>query len=175
MEQKFKTEAEAKAALQHKCFEGPFSKFDTWALVNHKFLTDTLLYRLCLHANSMISKREEEEGIGTRMWVEHPIAFAKCVQLKDLTVVKEMVSRRMELVKQEEFPTWHDMLLQGKVIFVPINFPLGNHWIAGLVEAFTNHSQGIHESSTRHSRIIHRCHFVRQEGSSHYPTLRQFL
>ena len=39
----------------------------------------------------------EEEGIGTRMWVEDPIAFAKCVELHDLTVMKEMVAKRVEL------------------------------------------------------------------------------
>ena len=164
----------------------PCMTFGRWWTTS-SWRTPCLVYRLCLHANLMSPnlKRDEEVEIDTRMWVEDPISFAKCVDRKELTVMKHMVEKRVELMKNEDFPMWQDMLLQGKVIFVPINYPSNNHWIAGnyvqdihesfIYNTFTNHSQDIHEPFTSHSRIIHRCHFVRQEGSPHYPTLRQFL
>ena len=109
MNYKFKTETGAKDALQHKSFSGPFSMYDVWALVNHKFLTDTLpgisaVFAREPNESQLDLKKDEEVEIDTRMWVEDPISFAKCVDRKELTVMKHMVEKRVELMKNEDFP-----------------------------------------------------------------------
>ena len=126
------SESVAEEALGGKTYAGPFSQFDCWSLVNYKFLADTLVYRLCLLANLMKAKDEEKE-IDVKMWVEDPIAFAQCVSLSDLSVNTKIINARLEMMRKAGHTTWEELMATKKKIFIPINYPAQDHWVAGNV------------------------------------------
>ena len=145
----------AREVLGGKTYAGPFSQFDCWSLVNYKFLADTLVYRLCLLANLMRPKGEEKE-IDLKMWVEDPIAFAQCVSLSDLTVNTRIINARLEMMRKAGHPMWEEMMATKKTIFIPINYPTQDHWVAGNVICMSliSHCYVIYASFTNHLRVI---------------------
>ena len=142
----------AREVLGGKPFAGPFSHYDCWSLANYEFIPDSMVYRLCLIANLM----SDEKVIDVKMWVEDPIAFAQCVSLTDLTVNTRVILNRLDMMKKSGHTTWEDMMATKKTIFIPINYPAQNHWVAGNVicKSLTSHFIVINASFTSHSQVI---------------------
>ena len=130
-----------------KTFKGPFTYYDMWRLVHYRFLPDSLVYRLCLHANGMVVKGAED--IEQNMWVEDPIAFAQCVSLSHLTVNPKAIKSRLAMMDRTGNPMWEELVSTSKKIFLPINYPTQDHWLAG--KSFTRHLQVM-----SHSQVIHK-------------------
>lgn len=118
--------ATARESLGARVHRGPFSLYDCWCMVNFQFLSDSVVYRLCLLANLMSDKE-----IDVKMWVEDPIAFAQCVSLVDLTVNTKVIESRLKMMKKSGHVMWEEMILSNKIIFIPINYPAQDHWVAG--------------------------------------------